>query len=184
MSRQLPSRPNLEHLKKQAKDQLQELRQREPSAQLVDAQHAIAREYGFASWSDLKARVESVSPFTGTWSANLVRSQRHPASMFRSATIVFDVDGNDVRITDVVVDEVGREERHVNAIRVDDREHPSPSAGYSLRATWRGPRSLETVGTKDGRTIGGATYTISPDGLTMTISADRQRIVMERVGAE
>lgn len=49
MSRQLPPRRNLEYLNKQAKELLQELRLHDPSAQLSDAQHAVAREYGFAS---------------------------------------------------------------------------------------------------------------------------------------
>jgi Clp amino terminal domain, pathogenicity island component/Glyoxalase superfamily protein len=57
---QLPRRPNFEHLKKQAKDRLRELRQRDPAAKLADAQHAIAREYGFSNWAALKAHVESV----------------------------------------------------------------------------------------------------------------------------
>lgn len=55
---ELPSHPNLEYLKKQAKDKLATLRPTSPSARLADAQHAIAAEYGFASWAALKAHVE------------------------------------------------------------------------------------------------------------------------------
>jgi hypothetical protein len=58
MSRQLPPRSNLEYLKKQAKELLDEWQREDPSAQLADAQHALAREYGFASWPALKAGVE------------------------------------------------------------------------------------------------------------------------------
>jgi hypothetical protein len=61
MSAELPERPNLDHLKKQAKDRLITLRQRAPGARLADAQHALAREYGFVSWAALKAHVESLS---------------------------------------------------------------------------------------------------------------------------
>ena len=43
MSRQLPENPNLEFLKKEAK----ELRRSMPQAKLADAQHALAKEYGF-----------------------------------------------------------------------------------------------------------------------------------------
>ena len=50
MSRNLPDRPSLEHLKKQARERLRVLQAREPAARLADAQRAIAREYGFASW--------------------------------------------------------------------------------------------------------------------------------------
>lgn len=57
MSRDLPARPNLEHLKKQAKD----LVQSGAAARLADAQLLVAREYGFASWTKLKLHVESLS---------------------------------------------------------------------------------------------------------------------------
>ena len=43
MSRDLPARPNLEFLKKQAKKLLQTLERQNPHAQLSDAQHALAR---------------------------------------------------------------------------------------------------------------------------------------------
>lgn len=45
----------------------------------------------------------------------------------------------------------------------------------------RDPYSFEAIGLKDGETIGGATYAVSPDGRTLTISADQQFIVLERV---
>ena len=72
MSRSLPPRPNLEHLKKQAKDLLQDLKQKNPTLKLADAQHALAREYGFASWPKLKAYVELLPrpvPFATTLDA-------------------------------------------------------------------------------------------------------------------
>jgi len=53
--RPLPDRPNLRHLKDQAKDLLQA----GGAASLADAQFQIARLYGFASWPKLKAHVES-----------------------------------------------------------------------------------------------------------------------------
>lgn len=61
MSSELPERPNLDFLKKQAKDRLTTLRQRSPAARLADAQHDVAREYGFESWAALKAQVESMA---------------------------------------------------------------------------------------------------------------------------
>jgi ankyrin repeat protein len=77
MSRQLPAKPNLEHLKRQAKELLRNFNQGEPAAverfrsltslpasaspKLADAQHAIARDYGFATWPRLKEHVEAVT---------------------------------------------------------------------------------------------------------------------------
>jgi len=52
----LPDRPNLRHLKDQAKDLLKAGR----AASLADAQFQIARLYGFASWPKLKTHVESL----------------------------------------------------------------------------------------------------------------------------
>jgi ClpA/ClpB-like protein/glyoxalase superfamily protein len=60
MSRNLPEFPDLEHLKKQAKVLLRELQQHDPETTLTQAQHALAREYGFASWPKLKAHVKSL----------------------------------------------------------------------------------------------------------------------------
>jgi len=64
MSRNLPEFPNLDYLKKRAKILLRELQQRNPGAKLTQAQHAIAREYGFASWPKLKAHVASLTTTT------------------------------------------------------------------------------------------------------------------------
>ena len=193
MSRQLPSRPNLEYLRKQAKQLLEDMQRQDPSAQLADAQHALAREYAFASWPALKASVEDrlaafaqgARLFAGAWKADIVRSQRHPANQFQSATIVFEVDGENLRMSDLVLDDAGREERHVNTIRADGRERAAePRRGYSVRASWRDPYTLETVGLKDGQPFGGAVYAVSADGRTLTISADQQLIVLERVSAD
>jgi len=84
MLKSLPSRPNLEQLKNQAKDllkashsndreALRRIRENHPDyantpetevralkISLSDAQLVIAREYGFASWPELKAHVESL----------------------------------------------------------------------------------------------------------------------------
>jgi Lon protease-like protein len=54
MSKKLPARPNLEHLKAQAKD----LQRASKTLALHDAQRTIAREYGFASWKSLRDHVE------------------------------------------------------------------------------------------------------------------------------
>src|SRR5215208_5015426 len=53
--RPLPERPNLRHLKEQARDLLK----RGAATSVSDAQFKIARLYGFASWPKLKAHVEA-----------------------------------------------------------------------------------------------------------------------------
>ncbi len=54
--RPLPDRPNLRHLKDQAKDLLKS----GGAKSLTEAQFTIARLYGFASWPKLKAHVDSL----------------------------------------------------------------------------------------------------------------------------
>jgi ankyrin repeat protein len=58
MSQALPARPNLDWLRKTAKQQLHELRKSDPGAKLASAQLALAREYGFRSWRAMKAEVD------------------------------------------------------------------------------------------------------------------------------
>lgn len=84
--RQLPAQPSIEQLKTQAKDLLRAQRAGSPQAlqrfrefhpkfrrandteiaqawlKLSDAQYAVAREYGFASWPRLKVRVSDPAP--------------------------------------------------------------------------------------------------------------------------
>ena len=71
VTRTLPARPDLEQLKRQAKDLLADARQGNPpalarldgniSARLADAQFVIAREHGFASWARIRRAVLAAS---------------------------------------------------------------------------------------------------------------------------
>jgi ankyrin repeat protein len=56
-AKSLPPRPNLDQLKRQAK----ELLQAGKAPALHDAQTTLAREYGFASWNKLREHVEEVT---------------------------------------------------------------------------------------------------------------------------
>jgi hypothetical protein len=59
----LPANPSLEQLKKRAKDRLRELRAAgDPDATLADAQFAIAREYRFETWAELKHHIQALRP--------------------------------------------------------------------------------------------------------------------------
>lgn len=76
MPRSLPEHPSLEHLRKQARELLQTARRGEapaterfraasvravpPRVKLSDAQHVLAREYGFTSWPALRAHLASL----------------------------------------------------------------------------------------------------------------------------
>lgn len=57
VQRQLPPVPNPDNLRKQAKTRLSALRVRQPSVRLGEAQHLVAREYGFPTWAAMLAEV-------------------------------------------------------------------------------------------------------------------------------
>lgn len=200
MSRNLPAHPNLEHLKKQAKELLRELKQQNPALKLADAQHSLAREYGFASWPKLKAYVESLplvvepvelqpvvasekpNPFVGQWMANLAKSKRHPGRQFQSAMMEFSVEGNNVTLTDIVVEESGQQSKSQSTIPVDGNEHLLENGnGNAFIAKWRGPHTFEVVAKKDGEIVGWGIYETSDNGKILTITSEEQQIVLERV---
>lgn len=63
--KQLPPRPSLEHLKKQAKQLLNSGHpELSADAQLSDAQYTLAKSYGFSSWPELKNAVDEQQPLS------------------------------------------------------------------------------------------------------------------------
>lgn len=80
MSRSLPPRPNLDFVKHEAKHLLRAFRRGEnpdhavsrrldshgtqspAAATLVEVQHALALEYGYSGWTELKTYIESLTP--------------------------------------------------------------------------------------------------------------------------
>jgi hypothetical protein len=103
MSRQLPETPNLKFLKKQAKQLLRTARQ----GKLADAQHALANEYGFATWTKLKSHVEALG--------------LSPVEMLKAAVC----DSDPARIREVL-----KEHPELRA-RIDD---PLPDYGFGQHA--------------------------------------------------
>jgi hypothetical protein len=59
-SRSLPSHPNLEHLKNEAKQRLKAMRLDNANVRLADAQLVVARTYGFTSWRRLKSFTDAL----------------------------------------------------------------------------------------------------------------------------
>jgi hypothetical protein len=166
-------------LKKQAKALLRELQAATPDAQLADAQHQLAREYGFSSWPALHAHVDAVSsgaaahPLAGTWSG------REQAEPYREVTLHVDVDGDVVTIRDVMLEASGQELRNENILRADGHAY-AQRHGYGITARWIGTHGLEAVGTKDGRVEGRVTYQVSPDGGTLTLHANERTVQLVR----
>jgi ankyrin repeat protein len=77
MTKQLPERANLEHLRTQAKALLPTL---DSGQKLADAQRMLAREYGFASWTKLKNFVEGREERVTTFFNSIRGGDRETAS--------------------------------------------------------------------------------------------------------
>jgi uncharacterized protein (TIGR03067 family) len=118
MSRRLPARPNLEHLRSQAKVLLAKLREGDAEAartfndylpeaatlspgdvrahgfRLADAQAAIARKSGFAAWPGLTRHVDRLRSMEGTWSFHSleVDGAALSASMLTNSSLLIDGD--------------------------------------------------------------------------------------------
>lgn len=118
MKRHLPARPNLEHLRTQAKALLTKLRENDPVAartfieylpeaaalsveqvrergfRLADAQWAIARKSGFAAWPALARHVDRLRSMEGTWAYRSleVDGNRMPGSMLNKSFVLIDGD--------------------------------------------------------------------------------------------
>jgi ankyrin repeat protein len=106
----LPANPSLEWLRKRAKQMLRELRDTQPEAQLADAQLAVARSHGFASWRKLKSFVDAVNGH-----GDAVRRAVREGDVGSLAALLDD----DPELVDTGDD-------------LEDRERPSDERGMSL----------------------------------------------------
>src|SRR3954462_11189516 len=98
----LPQRPSLEHLKKLAKNRLQELRQADPDAKLAASLLQVAREHGYPSWRTLKAEIDG----------RRARKIENPVMRFLDVT---NVDRSVAFYRDVLGFEVRQQEREMEA---------------------------------------------------------------------
>lgn len=209
MSRLLPPFPNLEHLKGQAKDVLRVGRRRTPAWKLADAQHAIARGYGFTNWPELKTHVESLRrqpavssstrqahaeqtrnghdehPIVGTWILNASRSTLHTAQLRPDGVMLeFGVTGDTITMTQVVVDPSGHDVAVNLAIRADGQQQPVRfGKGLVLEARWTASHVLEAVFTNGEQIVSRGTYQVSEDGQTLAFTTADVHVVFDRVGA-
>lgn len=181
MSRELPERPSLDHLRQQAKDRLVDMRHNAPEAQLADALHRIARDYGFNTWPELKAHVERVAPskgmapagrdsLAGRWAARGASLRSLGVAPPESAALEFTIVGCHVTITQWTVDQNGREVRATSSVDVDGEEHRYADTPHGIVARWSG-RTLEVHTTLDGRPTSHVTYALSENGTSLTLSA-------------
>ena len=89
-----------------------------------------------------------MNPFTGTWIANIEKSRRHANHQFQSATLTFEVNGDDVSMTHAGVNMSGKHESGTTVYKADGQEHAvSPQApGVVAVTTWFSTHILESEG--------------------------------------
>ena len=110
MQKKLPARPNLEHLRGQAKallasakagdsEALATLAEHHPAPAadafgLSDAQLAVARKHGYASWPRLVHYVEELSAMEGTWAFTSLETDGSPmpSLAFNRSRLIIDGD--------------------------------------------------------------------------------------------
>src|SRR5262245_1060720 len=118
MSKKLPARPNLEHLRSQAKALLSRLAEgnkeaattfvenlpaagnmtldqvRRSGFRLADAQSVIARQSGFSNWPALVRHVENLRQLEGTWEflGLELDGRAMPANMISNSRMLIDGD--------------------------------------------------------------------------------------------
>jgi len=111
-----------------------------------------------------------MNPFSGTWVANIAKSTRHHNHQFQSATLRFDVSGDEIALTQSGVNMSGKAESSTLKFQADGEERPvSPQApGIMVVTRWLGTHGLETIGKRGDETIGRGTYEVSADGRTLT----------------
>ena len=209
MSRRLPSVPNLDHLKKQAKDVLRIARHRRPQWRLADAQQALARGYGFATWADLKLHVESLTPesrarssarpepharpgsrsshpIAGTWATAYapVDDSEHPPDA-APVVVAFEPIDDALVLTQIGPDAAGCDVAMKVAIHVDGTERPVPFGDHvTLRARWIDTNTLETIARRGEQMVWRATYRVSDDGQSLVVSSAERLVRFERVQPE
>ena len=207
MSRRLPSVPNLDHLKKQATDVLRVARRGRPQWRLADAQQALARGYGFATWTALKAHVESFRPergpvasdrrelrertcsrsshpIAGVWAACPDSSTGHQTQI-GTVVVEFAQTNEGLVLTQIGPDDAGCDVAMKVAIQVDGVDHPVPFGdNVTLRASWIDGQTLETIARRGEQLAWRATYTVSDDGQALVISSAERLVRFERVTLE
>ncbi len=140
VSKKLPARPNLDHLRSQAKVLLPTLRTKDPGARLADAQLAVARTSGFASWPALSRYVRQLRGLEGDWHLDRLEidGERMPAPMLTSARVLIDGDRFRTESPEATYDgiftiDVERTPAHIDIEFVDGPEAGNRSYGvYEL----------------------------------------------------
>ena len=164
MSKKLPARPNLDHLRSQAKTLLTKLRDGDPKAaktfadhlpeaaklspeqvrqrgfRLADAQAAIARKTGFAAWPSLARHVDLLRRMEGTWTFKSleVDGQPMPTAMLSHSIMLIDGDRFRMESPEATYEGIFTIDVEPQPQRIDIDFIEGPEAGIAAKvsSTW------------------------------------------------
>lgn len=163
MDKSLPARPDLDHLRRQAKSLLAALAAGDPDAiatirdhlpaakalsadqvrkagfRLADAQSAIARKTGFASWPKLARHVDQLRALEGTWEfeALLADGQRVPPEALSSSRLLIDGDRFRTETPEAVYEGVFNIDVECEPCAIDIEFVEGPEAGNTNHGIFR-----------------------------------------------
>lgn len=108
----------------------------------------------------------------GTWQLNVAKSRFTPGPGWQSQIRVYQATPEGVAVTWTGVDAKGEKMRVSYAYAYDGRDYPMlGSASYdTLNAVRMDDRTVRSEEKRDGKTVGIAVRTISPDGKVLTIT--------------
>jgi hypothetical protein len=111
----------------------------------------------------------AVSPFVGTWLANVAKSKLHPGFQFESVTLEIAVAHDTVTMTSELVNASGQKQRAAETFRTDGTETAGTlTPGVTHIARWVGSHVLAAIAMKERKLIALVTYEVSADGKTLT----------------
>lgn len=111
-------------------------------------------------------------PVLGTWQLDVAKSQFTPGPGWKSQIRVYRATPEGVSVTWAGVDAKGEEMRVSYSYAYDGRDYPMRgSASYdTLNAVRVDDRTVRSEEKRDGKTVGVAVRTVSPDGKVLTIT--------------
>jgi hypothetical protein len=109
----------------------------------------------------------------GTWKLNLAKTKDSPGPPPRSQTLVYQAEGQGLRVTVDTVDAQGNASKASFALFFDGKSYPVTGLPDWDASTYKqvNVSTTESTRTKGGKEVQTATRVVSADGKTLTITA-------------
>lgn len=120
----------------------------------------------------LIAGAQASNPFVGYWALEPLKSTFNPDAKPEKRVTWFQVMGDSITHTREQQDGFGSTQQMKYTAKFDGKDYPvSGSAMDTVALKRTGPSSFERVGKIRGEVVENVTFTVSPDGKTLTLAA-------------